>query len=140
MKMLRAIPFALALIALASSAQAQQTNVVVNVPFNFYAGDVEYPAGQYFLRSATSNDALIRLDDWTEAHGRHLLSNTCENPLGAKETKLVFRRAGESYFLYQVWVEGHTDGRQFPVSRTEKLLAMNHDKPETVIVAANIAR
>ena len=140
MKMLRAIPFALALITLASSAQAQQTNVVVTVPFNFYAGDVEYPAGQYFLRSAPNNDAIIRLNDWTEIGGRVLLSNTCENPRGATETKLVFRRAGEGYFLSQVWVEGHIDGREFPISRTEKLLAMNHDKPETVIVAANIAR
>jgi hypothetical protein len=47
---------------------------------------------------------------------------------------------GSQYFLYQVWREGSTEGREFPISKTEMRLARNSDKPELVIVAANLTR
>jgi len=47
---------------------------------------------------------------------------------------------GENYFLSQVWVAGHLTGREFPRSRTEIRMAQNHEKAETVIVAANLVK
>ena len=46
---------------------------------------------------------------------------------------------GGQYFLYQVWTEGNTTGREFPMSKTEIQLARN-SQPEIVIVAANLTR
>jgi hypothetical protein len=51
----------------------------------------------------------------------------------------VFQRLGDSYFLYQVWTEGNTTGREFRMSKTQVQLAKNNSKPELVIVAANIS-
>jgi hypothetical protein len=46
---------------------------------------------------------------------------------------------GNNYFLYQIWTEGNSLGRQFRVSKKEAQLAKNYSKPELVIVAANIS-
>jgi hypothetical protein len=46
---------------------------------------------------------------------------------------------GDSYFLYQVWTEGNTTGREFRMSKAQVQLAKNNSKPELVIVAANIS-
>jgi hypothetical protein len=46
---------------------------------------------------------------------------------------------GDNYFLYQVWTEGSSLGREFPMSKAEVQLAKNNSKPDLVIVAANIS-
>jgi hypothetical protein len=46
---------------------------------------------------------------------------------------------GDSYFLYQIWTEGSSSGREFPMSKTQVQLAKNDSKPELVVVAANIS-
>jgi hypothetical protein len=46
---------------------------------------------------------------------------------------------GDNYFLYEIWTAGNLSGREFSKSRAEVLLAQNHEKPELVIVAANIS-
>ena len=139
MKTLRSILLTLAVLLLTTAAQAQQTNVRADIPFNFFAGERMYPAGEYSLTSMPSNDAVVRIGG-IDKTSRNLLSNTCSNVRGAKETKLVFRRVGENYFLYQVWVAGNLEGREFFKTRAERLLAQNREKSEMVIVAANIAK
>ena len=57
----------------------------------------------------------------------------------ATQTTLVFQRLGNNYFLYQIWTEGNSLGRQFRMSKKEVQLAKNYSKPELVIVAANIS-
>ena len=140
MKTLRSVLFTLTVLLLATAAQAQQTNVRADIPFDFFAGDRMYPAGEYWLTSMPSNDAIVRIGGIDEITTQNLTSNACRNATGSKETKLVFRRVGENYFLYQVWVAGNLDGREFFKTRAETLLAKNHDKSEYVIVAASIAK
>lgn len=140
MKILRSVLFVFAVLLLATAAKAQQTNVRADIPFNFYAGDHMYSAGEYWLTSPSNNDAIIRIGGIEQAPGQNLMSNTCRNTTGAKETKLVFRRVGENYFLYQVWVAGNLDGREFFKTRAETLMAKNHEQSEIVIVAANITK
>jgi hypothetical protein len=140
MKILRSVLFVFAVLLLAAAAQAQQTNVRANIPFNFYAGDHMYAAGEYWLTSSFNNDAIVHIGGIEQAPGENLMSNTCRNTAGANETKLVFRRVGENYFLYQVWLAGNLDGREFFKPRAETLLAKNHEKSEIVIIAANITK
>ena len=133
---LRSFLIALTVLAMASVAKAQQTKVKANIPFDFYAGDRNYPAGEYAVSSITSNNSILRIDGNPEVSGTNLPSNACSLSRPSSQTKLVFHRMGGNYFLYQVWIEGNLDGRQFPMSRTEIRLAQN-DKMSTVIVAAN---
>jgi hypothetical protein len=67
------------------------------------------------------------------------LSNACQKAQPAAQTTLVFQRLGDNYFLYQVWTEGNSAGREFPMSKAEIQVAKNYSKPELVIVAVNIS-
>lgn len=140
MKNLRYALLTLAVLLAAAGVRAQETRVKADIPFDFIAGDRVYPAGQYLLTSLTSDDAVIRIGGNPEVQTVHLLSNSCQSANPSKETKLVFRRMGENYFLHQVWLAGNTNGREFHKSRAEVLLAKNQVKPELVIVAANITK
>jgi hypothetical protein len=50
-------------------------------------------------------------------------------------TKLIFHRYGDEYFLYQVWVQGESRGRELPPTKVEKELASNA-RSSTVAVLA----
>ena len=69
-----------------------------------------------------------------------VLVNSCTVANPPSQTKMVFHRIGNSYFLYQIWTEGNKIGRQFAKSRAEIEMASNQGQVSTVIVAANIVR
>jgi hypothetical protein len=140
MKNLRSILFSLTVLLMATAAQAQQTNVKANVPFDFVVGNHAYPAGDYSVKSLSENGTPILIDNDRESAKGIALSYTCTSAKASDTTKLVFHRLGDSYFLYQVWTQGNSAGREFPMSKTEVQLAQLQSKPELVIVAANINR
>jgi hypothetical protein len=128
------------LLLIATGVRAQQTKVIATVPFDFVVGNRAYPAGEYYLKSVTTNGTVIQVQN-TEEDARSLISSIgCTQSMPSTKTKLVFRSMGGSHFLYQVWLEGDTSGREFPRSRMEVQLAKNHEKSELVIVAANVSR
>jgi hypothetical protein len=140
MKNLRPFLFAFAALFMATAAQAQHENVKANVPFDFVVGDRAYPAGEYYdyVRSMDQNDVVLRIDNSEATTSGFVHSNPCRGIEPATTTKLVFHRVGDSYFLYQIWTEGHSGGRQFPISRREIQISQYREKPEAVIVAARI--
>ena len=140
MKNLRSILFVFAALLLATAVHAQSTNVTASVPFSFVVADREYPAGDYVVRSITDTGVPILIRNTDEADKGIVLSIPCSHSKPSSTTKLVFHRMGNAYFLYQIWEEGHTLGREFPISKTEVQLARNSTKPEVVIVAANLNR
>ena len=115
MKNLRSILLALTVLLLATAAQAQTTNVKASIPFNFVVGDHAYPAGEYTVKSLSQGSAAIRIDSADESEKGITLSNTCSKAQPAVGTTLVFQRLGDNYFLYQIWTEGNSAGRQLPV-------------------------
>ena len=139
MKNLRSILLALTVLLLATAAQAQTTNVKASIPFDFVVGDHTYSAGDYTVKSLSQNSAAIRIDNADESEKGMTLSNACQKGQPADGTTLVFQRLGDNYFLYQVWTEGNTTGRELRMSKAQAQLAKNYSKPELVIVAANIS-
>jgi hypothetical protein len=139
MKNLRSILFGLTVLLLATAAQAQTTNVKASIPFDFVVGDHAYPAGDYTVKSMAIDSAAIRIDNADESEKGIALANACEKLQPATQTTLVFQRLGNNYFLYQIWTEGNSAGREFRMSKAEVQLAKNNSKSELVIVAANIS-
>lgn len=137
MKTLRYALSVLALFLVASAVNAQQTAVSATIPFNFVVGDRSYPAGDYVLQS---NGPVLRVTDGDKMLLDTIMSNSCEQVLPSKDTKLVFHSMGGYYFLEQIWVAGRTSGRELPKSHTETRLAKNHAESDAVIVAANVTR
>jgi hypothetical protein len=137
MRNLRSILAALAMLLMATAAHAQQTRLSATVPFNFVVGDRSYPAGDYLF---SNNDAVLKITNAKQAKTELILSNTCRSVRPSRDTKLIFDSMGGYYFLRQIWVAGNSSGRELPRSRTEVRMAQNHEKQESVIVAANIPR
>jgi hypothetical protein len=139
MKNLRSILLALTILLLATAAQAQTTNVKASIPFAFVVGNHAYSAGEYTVKSLSQDSAAIRVDNADESEKGITISNACSKGQPADGTTLVFQRLGDNYFLYQIWTEGNSLGREFPMSKAEVKIAKNYSKPELVIVAANIS-
>jgi hypothetical protein len=137
MKNLHSILASLALLLMATAAHAQQATLTGTVPFNFVVGDRTYPAGDYIFRN--SGDVL-KISNAEQSKTEMAVSNACGGSTPSKDSKLVFERMGGYYFLRQIWVVGYSQGRELPRSRTEVRLAQNREKPESIIVAANISR
>src|SRR5215470_6633021 len=135
MKALRSVVFALGLLLVVSAAHAQSGRVSARVPFDVIVNNHLYAAGDYMLSpdGMTNPSVLIRNTDDQKAG--LVLTRSCEKSKPAEKTVLIFQRYGDQYFLDQVWTEGSTRGRQFPKSKIETQLAMNHQDREEVIVA-----
>jgi hypothetical protein len=141
MKVLRSVLIAFAFVFVVSSAHAQTPAVQAAIPFNFVAGNHVLPAGNYLLGSKwLTLPSLISIRDLDEQVTSVTGSNACVANEAPKTSKLVFRRIGNEYFLYQIWIAGETTGRQFPMSKLEVQMAKNEPKTEEVIVAALLAR
>jgi hypothetical protein len=139
MKNLRSILLALTVLLLATAAQAQTTNVKASIPFDFVVGDHAYTAGEYTVKSMSQGSSAIRIDSADESEKGIAVSNACSKAQPAVGTTLVFQRLGDNYFLYQIWTDGNSAGRQLRMSEKQAQLAKNDSKPELVIVAANIS-
>jgi hypothetical protein len=132
------LSFLLMLAAVSVNAQRLSENsVAVNIPFDFAFGQTKLPAGNYTLRRIalpSSYDRLViqnadgRGDSYTGISSPHRTSET------QKQSKLVFNRYGDQYFLSQVWIAGSDTGRDLFQSRNERSLAkeskLAKSKPE----------
>jgi hypothetical protein len=137
MKNLRSALVALAVLLMATAAHAQTTKVTATIPFNFVAGDSAYPAGEYLF----SNDGtVLRVANENVDDAGMILSHACQKVVPPKDTKVVFDQMGGQYFLHQIWVAGNSWGRELPRSQSEIRLAQNHEKSESIIVAANLLK
>jgi hypothetical protein len=120
----------------ASTAQAQAIRVKADIPFDFVVGNTVYRAGTYTIAATTQTSNALLLDG---GNARAIvMPNVCSLSLPSNSTKLVFDRMGSSYFLSQVWVEGRSDGREFPKSKAELQMAKNHTPSESVTVVAQL--
>lgn len=99
-------------------AVGQAQSVTVNIPFSFSASDQKLPAGKYrislvsprylsFLNTKTTKDAYLMV-----------LPASTQN--GKDQGRLLFRRYGSSNYLYQVWMPGQGEGREFMRSPDER--------------------
>ena len=106
--------------AIIVNAQGRLLIRKVEIPFDFSVGDKKFPAGEYRVTSVNQEKTMIRL---SSVDGQDVV-NILTNPVQAKETpntsKLIFRRYGETYFLYQIWESYNDQGRYLSKSRTER--------------------
>src|SRR5688572_28528003 len=96
------------LILSAVSVHAQAgSSFRMTVPFDFIVSDKTLPAGEYIVMRSTRGSAEgLRIQSQDSRHGAYV--NTL--PVGAadiqEQTKAVFRRYDNQYFLSQVWISG----------------------------------
>ena len=114
----------MALTAMASTRVAQaQELLVVNIPFDFVAGKTTLPAGEYSIKVSSPEGTLLLLDRKDAAASAFISTNAVVKAEIQTESKLIFNRYGDRYFLSQVWTEGNSQGRQLLKSAREKEMA-----------------
>jgi hypothetical protein len=132
----------MALTAMATTrvAQAQQ-EVAVNIPFDFVAGNTQLPAGEYTVKVSVPTHALILISRKDATMSAFINTNAAVSSAPQTESKLIFNRYGDRYFLSQVWQQGYAQGRQLLKSSREKEVALtaNIQTQGQVVLVAGLA-
>ena len=129
----------IALLVTAVSLFAQTTPsqrlMTINVPFSFAAGDQSLPAGEYLVLTVTP-ERSIRI---ASTDGKHTaVVNTLPNYASAPSanSRLVFHRYGDEYFLTQVWTAGQNVARNPLSTKRAMEIASSGGKPQTFTILA----
>jgi hypothetical protein len=135
-KNLLSLAMSLALL-MSTAAQAQSTHLKITVPFEFTAGTVQLPAGEYEVTAVGPWGGLTLLvHNLNSNAGTLVLSTSCLSQKPAADPKLVFYRYGQRYFLADVWNRNSSVGSQIKISSRQTELARNQSKGEVVLIAA----
>ncbi len=106
------------------SAHAQAgKQFTVTIPFNFYVGGKAVTAGQYLVGSATHTSAEAIVLRRSDGRGGLFVLTRVVQGNEPGESRLVFRRYEDQYFLGEVWNSGANTGRGLPLSSRERQVA-----------------
>ena len=122
-------------VSLFAQMRSSQQLMKVNIPFAFGVEGHAMPAGEYFVLTVTP-ERSIRI---ASADGKHsAIVNTLPNHAKEPSTnsRLVFHKYGDEYFLYEVWTVGQTVARNPLSSKKAMEIAGSGGKPETRVVIA----
>jgi hypothetical protein len=117
-------------------ASAQSTKVQVTVPFSFIVNRATLPAGQYLVQSVDIEGKVLAIRNLETNSTNLVIFNSCTSLASVKQTKLVFHRYGERYFLNRIWVAGNNSGHELSPSPREKEVAKDFSVHEVVLMAA----
>lgn len=129
------------LCAAVATANAQLIYPVrAKIPFDFSMGDKKLQAGQYTF-SRLSPDSKIMLVSSVDANTSVFQSTFRTQVLTAKnESKLVFHRYGDQYFLEQIWTNGQQAGTQVPESRSERTIRQQLAKTQQSNLSGKVTK
>ena len=76
------------------------SRLVVQIPFDFQVAGKTLPAGQYVIeRSTLFSSEGLKLRSLDKKHGAFVLTSTVQSSLRQTDSRLVFNRYKERYFL-----------------------------------------
>jgi hypothetical protein len=101
----------------AAPTQAQSDRLKATIPFAFTAGTTTMPAGVYDVSRPDGSQALILIRSRTGVV--FVISPSREADNGKGDTRLVFNRYGDQYFLRAVWFVTD-DGFSLPETKVER--------------------
>lgn len=134
-------PLRLALLALAGAALLfAQANprLTASIPFDFEMANQKFAAGEYQVTDHSLH-AYILVQNNEDSKSAMVLGNTIKvGGVEPKDTRLVFNKYGDRYFLSEVWHPAIS--RQLLKSRSEKALVtstlITAIKPERIVIVA----
>lgn len=110
-----------------------------NVPFAFSVGNTTLPAGKYEIRRLDDSEPSVL--ELSSSNGRTKVVFETEDTQTREDqimgnTKLVFNKAGDKYFLSQIWVAGSASVNELPKSKMEKKLEDGGSRSEKQSIVA----
>jgi len=118
--------FVLLAVAPALGRNSSSHKIQADIPFEFIVGNTTLPAGTYTFTKPTSTPGVLLIRSLDGHESLVVMTRDVQEGLTPPdETKLVFNRYGDQYFLAQVWTIGTVSGREFLESSTESEVAKN---------------
>ena len=104
----------------AANAQLTDTAIKVSIPEAFVIRGKVFQAGDYKIKrtdSTIDSPSLLLL----QGEGQSVMFDTIAaiSTTAAKETKLVFEKAGDRLILSEIWLKGDTVGNQVVGAKSE---------------------
>ena len=101
------------------NAQSRQM-IKAQVPFEFIVNGNILPAGECVIEAEASGVTHLMVS--SGGHSVFALPNATESLTVSAETKLVFHRYGDRYFLSSISRQGNNRGYALPTGKAEKEL------------------
>jgi hypothetical protein len=116
------------------NAQSQQA-IKAQVPFEFIVNGSILPAGECVIEARGDGQTYLMVS--SGGHDVFALPNATESLSVSPETKLVFHRYGDRYFLSSISRQGNNRGYALPAGKAEKeLRAQKSAERDVMLVAA----
>jgi hypothetical protein len=131
------------LVATSFGKTASEERITAVIPFDFSVQQHILPAGTYVVKQVRDGLYQIQRED-RRGQMASMQTTALGSPIGTNnDTKLVFNKYGDQYFLSQIWASGQPQGRALLKSHSERellkkggWLARGEKAPEVVSIAA----
>jgi hypothetical protein len=121
----RAIAFSGLLVLLTFSSAFGQSDrqTIIHIPFNFTVGEKSFPSGKYVIeRNGNNSDTVWVITNKETDRSAIVVTRSARANDVVEETRLVFNRYDDLYFLSEFWIVGGQNGHEVPASSREKAL------------------
>ena len=127
----------LVLLTFSSALGQSDRQTIINIPFNFSVGEKAFPAGKYVIeRNRRDSDTVWVIRHKDNVGKAVLLTRPVRANETQDDTKLVFRRYDDLYFLSEFWTAGDQTGREIQISNRERALekALAEKRTEHILI------
>jgi len=128
--------FGLALLTAASVLAEMTPRMKAHIPFGFHVGNSMLPAGEYTV-DTDPGPGLVRLRSADAKSSVTILANAVQTVSTPRDSKLIFSRYGDEYFLSRIWRAGSDTGNELRKSRRETEVAATSRRGIQAIMAEN---
>ena len=123
MKKAFALSGLLVLLTFASALGQSDRQTIIHIPFNFSVGEKAFPAGKYVIeRNRKDSDTVWVIRQKDNDRSAIVITRPARAYDVVEETRLVFNRYDDLYFLSEFWIVGGMNGHEVPVSKRERAL------------------
>ena len=113
----------LLLLTFSSALGQSDRQTIIHIPFNFSVGEKAFTAGKYVIQQNRKDSDVVWVIRRKDNVGKALILT---RPVRAndtvEETRLVFHKYDDLYFLTEFWTPGSNTGREIQISNREKAL------------------
>jgi hypothetical protein len=125
----------------AASVQAQSERSRISIPFTFVVGQKILPAGEYTFEPNSKDAFHVWLLEGERGKDAVFFPTVAVRARQTQEdTKLVFYKYDDQYFLSEIWTAGDQSGYKLRVGALEQHLVKNGTHPDRVVVTLAAAR
>ena len=127
----------LVLLSVSSALGQSDRQTIIHIPFNFSVGEKSFSAGKYIIeRNRRDSDTVWVIKRKDNVGSALMLTQSGRANEPSEETRLVFSRYGDIYFLSEFWTPGSNTGREVQISDREKALdkALASTRQEHVLI------